>query len=294
VISIQDTGGLALRTGDIDAYIQLLEKWVNRESIGDYMAQGWLALSEMAGVDAATDFEDGVPIVRGSEVLHDIRWGTYGPAWFLPQVVRPIPLGVHQRAGLAAGEDIQQSLSEVRRDLVEKTGLSEEETERMFTADNFNYGMVLKHSEDAESVLTALGICAIGGPGEAGRDIPWLSEIYSAATGFSVTPEELRREGEKQRNMEALLNAREGIMGEDYEPPTLWLEHTEKPIQVDKGDYYATDWFGRRITKDEIYKWMRDYYTERGWDIEKRIPTKEKLVELGLEEFMYIVEPYLA
>jgi len=72
------------------------------------------------------------------------------------------------------------------------------------------------------------------------------------------------------------------------------LEHTEKPIQVDQGDYYATDWFGRRITKDEIYKWMRDYYTERGWDIENRIPTKEKLAELGLEDFGHIVGPYLA
>ncbi|HEY79194.1 MAG TPA: hypothetical protein G4O09_08795 [Dehalococcoidia bacterium] len=47
-------------------------------------------------------------------------------------------------------------------------------------------------------------------------------------------------------------------------------------------------------TKDEIYKWMRDYYTEQGWDIEKRIPTKEKLSELGLEKIVHIVEPYLA
>jgi len=252
VISAQDTGGLELRTGDIDSYIRLLEKWVDREGIGDYMAQGWFAISERVGVDAATDFEDGVP------------------------------------------EDIQQSLSEVRRDLVEKTGLPEEETDRMFTANEFNYGMVLKHSEDAEAVFTSLGTCAGGGPDDPGRDMPGLSEIYSAVTGFSATPKELRSKGERIRNMEALLNVREGIMGEDYEPPALWLEHTEKPIRVATGDLYATDWFGRRITKDEIYKWMRDYYTERGWDINNRIPTREKLRELGLEEFVCIVEPYLA
>jgi len=294
VISIQDTGGLALRTGDIDAYIQLLEKWVNREGIGDYMAQGWFALSERLGVDAATDFEDGVPMVRGNEVLHDIRWGTYGPAWMLAQVVRPKPQEVHHRTSLPAGEDVQRALSEVRRDSVEKGGLSEEEADRIFTADDFNVGRVLKHSEDAEVVCNSLGTCFGGGPDDPGRDIPWLSEIYSAATGFSTTPKELRSKSEKLLNMEALLNVREGIMAEDYEPPTLWLEHTEKPIRVDKGDYYAVDWFGRRITKDEIYQWMRDYYTERGWDIKKRIPTREKLVELGLEEFVYIVEPYLA
>jgi aldehyde:ferredoxin oxidoreductase len=294
VISAQDTGGLELRTGDIDSYIRLLEKWVNREGIGDYMAQGWFAISERVGVDAATDFEDGVPIVRGSEVQHDIRWGNYGPGWMLPQVVRPKPGGVHQRASLSAGENIQQSLSEVRRDLVEKTGLPEEEADQMFTANEFNYGRVLKHSEDAEAVFTSLGTCVGGGPDDPGRDMPGLSEIYSAVTGFSATPKELRSKGERIRNMEALLNVREGIMGEDYEPPTLWLEHTEKPIRVATGDLYATDWFGRRITKDEIYKWMRDYYTERGWDINNRIPTREKLRELGLKEFIRVVEPYLA
>ena len=65
-----------------------------------------------------------------------------------------------------------------------------------------------------------------------------------------------------------------------------------KPIHVNRGDYYATDWFGRKITKDDIYKWMHDYYTARNWDIEMRIPVKEKLEELGLEEFDYIIEPY--
>jgi aldehyde:ferredoxin oxidoreductase len=293
VISTQDTGGLVLRTGDIDAYIQLLEKWVNREGIGDYMAQGWFALSERVGVDAATDFEDGVPIVRGSEVLHDIRWGTYGPAWMLGQVVRPRPQQVHHRTTGPAGEDVQRALSEVRRDLIEKAGLSKEETDRIFTGDDFNFGSVLKHAEDAEAVSNSLGTCIGGGPDDPGRDTPWLSEIYSAATGFSITPEELRSKGERVWNMDALLNVREGIMGEDYEPPALWLEHTEKPIQVDQGDYYATDWFGRRITKDEIYKWLRDYYTARGWDIKNRIPTKKKLTELGLEEFGHIVEPHL-
>ena len=82
-------------------------------------------------------------------------------------------------------------------------------------------------------------------------------------------------------------------MGEDYAPPTLWLQHTEKPIQVDTGDYYATNWFGKRITKDDIYEWMREYYSEREWDVEKRIPTKKKLKKLGLEEYDYIVTPYL-
>lgn len=291
VLSIEDTGGLVLKTGDIDSYIGLLEKWVNRDDIGDYMAQGWSALSERTGIDAATDFEDGVPIVRGSDVLHDIRWGTYGPGWFLAQVVRPRPLQVHQRITAPAGDNIQRALNEVKVDFMEKIGLSEEEVNEIVFENGFNAGAVLKHAEDAEAACNALSVCFGGGPGDPGRDLPWLSEIYSAATGFSITTKELRNMGEKIRTMEALLNAREGIVGEDYEPPALWLEHTLKPLHVNNKDHYATDWFGRRITKDDMYKWMHDYYAARGWDTELRIPSHEKLEELGLEKFNHILEP---
>jgi aldehyde:ferredoxin oxidoreductase len=289
IISTRDIGGLTLRTGDIDSYIQLLEKWVNRDGIGDYMAQGWFALSGRVGIEASEDFSDGVPIMRGGDALHDIRWGTYGPAWFLAQVVRPKPLQVHSRTTMAMGEDIHLSLNEVKSDLIDRMGLSKEEADRIVTGEDFNVGALVKNSEEAEAISNSLGTCFGGGPDDPGRDIPWLSEIYAAATGFNLTPAELRYIGEKQRNMDALLNVREGIMGEDYEPPVLWLEHTQRPIRVDKGDFYATDWFGKRITKDEIYRWMRDYYAERGWDLEKRIPTKGKIEILGLKEFGDII-----
>ncbi len=293
VISRRDTGGLELRTADVDAYISLLEKWVNREGIGDYMARGWYALSERVGVDAATDFEDGVPIVRGAEVLHDIRWGNYGPALFLSQVIRPKPLQVHQRALMPVGRDIHHALHEIRSELIEKIGLSEVEAGQIVTDEGFNTGALLRHTEEAEIVNNMMGVCIGGGPEDPGRDMPFLAEVYAAATGFSATAGELKVMAEKQRNIDALLNLREGIMGKDYDPPQLWLQHTEKPVKVGSGDLYATDWLsGKRITRDDMYTWMRDYYNARGWDTEKRIPTREKLQELGLAEYGYILEPY--
>jgi len=35
---------------------------------------------------------------------------------------------------------------------------------------------------------------------------------------------------------------------------------------------------------------LDSYYEERGWDIQKGVPTKMKLIELGLEKFIEIVE----
>ena len=125
------------------------------------------------------------------------------------------------------------------------------------------------------------------------RDMPMLSDLYSAATGFAITPKELKRRGEVVWNMEAILNVREGILGEDYDPPVLWLQHTEKPVQGEAGDHYATDWLGRRISNNDIYHWLNEYYDERGWDKALKIPSIEKLRELGLEGFTGVVAPYL-
>ncbi|GAJ24319.1 unnamed protein product, partial [marine sediment metagenome] len=35
---------------------------------------------------------------------------------------------------------------------------------------------------------------------------------------------------------------------------------------------------------------LDNYYEERGWDIQRGMPTKSKLTELGLEQFAEIME----
>ena len=100
---------------------------------------------------------------------------------------------------------------------------------------------------------------------------------------MTITPREFLRAGERIFNLEKLLNEREGFTRMDDEIPAVWLQNTEVPLKLRSGDRYLTDWFGNRLTKEDIEKILDDYYEERGWDIEKGLPTKEKLVELGLE-----------
>ena len=45
-------------------------------------------------------------------------------------------------------------------------------------------------------------------------------------------------------------------------------------------DYYRI----RELSREDILLLLNDYYDERGWDVEKGIPTREKLIELGLQD----------
>jgi aldehyde:ferredoxin oxidoreductase len=155
-------------------------------------------------------------------------------------------------------------------------------------------------------VCDLLGVCydphVLGDPM---RDLTWLSELYYTATGIELPPADLRKRGEKAFNLVRVLNIREGFNREDDAVPSIWLQNTERPLILDEslrkfakfasaeGESYLHDHFGRRFSRDDVHRMLDDYYEKRGWDIDRGVPTKEKLVELGLGEFVDIVEEAL-
>lgn len=295
VISQKDTGGLDIKRGDFDSYQKLLGKYINREDIGEYMAQGWYALSEKVGVDAASDWVDGVSIVRNFDTITDARFDGFDQGHGLAAILRPRGQLLSQETMYPAGEDIlketywpewKRSLNDVKR-AYEKMGTPPEAIARAFTTDDFNVGRLEKYAEDAGAVYDSLGICVSGGrfTWNPVRNISLLAEMYSAATGFEMTPQELKKRGEKVWTLEKLLNIREGFTRQDEEVPALWLKNTETPVKIRSGDKYLVDWFGKRVYPTDIKRMLDDYYDERGWDKETGIPTREKLAELGLERY---------
>jgi aldehyde:ferredoxin oxidoreductase len=93
--------------------------------------------------------------------------------------------------------------------------------------------------------------------------------------------------------MEKLSNVREGWTRDDDEIPPQWIRNIEEPLKLRTGNSYLKDWFGRRVKKGAIEELMIDYYDEHGWDQRTGLPTKEKMIELGLKEYMGIVEEFL-
>lgn len=295
-ISKEDTGGLELQLGDMNTYLTLIEKIVKKQDIGALMAQGWYVLAEAFGVDAAEEFKDGCSITKGIDTLVDSRfWPShFTPTMGITNIVHSKGKHTHGATYWPAGPDLSkdtywpetlQSLNDIKRD-TERMGVTKEELNRIFTEDSFNAGTLAKHTQDAEYLYNALGICDCTVHWECDpiRDVPWLSEIYTALTGISVTPREFLRAGERIWNLEKLLNVREGFTREDDQIPSVWLQNTETPVKLRFGDQYLVDWFGNRLNKADIEKMLDDYYQERGWDVTSGIPTMEKLAELDLAD----------
>ncbi|MFC1916490.1 aldehyde ferredoxin oxidoreductase C-terminal domain-containing protein, partial [Chloroflexota bacterium] len=302
VLSREDTGGLELRTGDIDSYLALLEKIIHRQDIGALMAEGWHPLCERLGVNPETDPETECAITKGIDLIVDARSSpgffgipsTTGRAGFTPptglgSIVHPKAKHTHHGSYFPRYE---VSFDYIKRD-AELMGVTKEELNRIFTDHSFNTGRLEKYGGESEYTYNNLGICSSASQflHHPLRDIPWLAELYSAATGFEITPRELLRAGERIVNVEKLLNVREGFTREDDMIPAVYLQNMEIPLQDSEGDRYLTDWFGRRLTREGIEGMLDSYYEERGWDIQKGVPTKKRLIELGLEEFAGIVNP---
>jgi len=290
VLSPKDMGGLELKVGDPDFYLALLEKVVRRQDIGDVMAEGWYTLCEKMGIDPSTDYETGCAITKGVDLLVDARtWpslykqGTgFSPALGLGSVVHAKAKHTHSATYWSSDE---LPISAVIRD-AEKMGLTKEEIHRVFTEDSFDTGRLEKYGGEAETTYNAIGICdtLVHWQYDPMRDIPWLSEAYSAATGLDITPRELLQAGERIFNLERLFNVREGFTRQDDRIPPIYLQNIDTPLPAREGERYLTDWFGRRITREDLESILDAYYEERGWDIKTGISTKDKLTELSLEE----------
>jgi aldehyde:ferredoxin oxidoreductase len=278
IITQKDTDGLELKMGDINTCVKLVEKIARRDGIGDTLARGWFALGEKFGVDPNTDI-DGDQIEKGCSVFMDARLFSLHPATFA-QIVNAKP-GAELHPVTFAPNLPMDRIKEWCRGIA----MSQEEIDRVFDTDDFNTGRFTKHIEDGEAVYLALGNCVRWVGRDQIHSLRRLADLYSAITGIEITAEELKRGGERVWNMGKLLNTREGFTRADDVLPGLWAKAIDEPIKTSTGELRLRDYFGRPITHADFEKMLDDYYDEHGWDVNKGVPAKNKLVELGLEEF---------
>jgi aldehyde:ferredoxin oxidoreductase len=252
ILNKTSTGGLELKFGDADVVIELLHKIARREGIGDLLAEGTRLVSKKLGGGSA----DFAMHVKGLEL----------PAYDSRAVqITGLAYAVANRGGDHMTAYIQGPTFLDIPFLV----IPDSHIEDALVANPDEVHVLV----DLENVLTALdtlGACKFMGlcldSGE------WV-KLVEHFLGRPYNYDDLVKTGEITYNLARLFSVREGISRVDDTLPRRLLEHSlpEGPAQ------------GK--VNENLQQMLDRYYELRGWDKATGHPTREKLAELGLQEY---------
>ncbi|MEM0049170.1 MAG: aldehyde ferredoxin oxidoreductase family protein [Candidatus Bathyarchaeia archaeon] len=249
IIGKSETDGLELRWGDPDIICELVRKIALRIGIGNILAEGVRKAAEIIGRGS----EKYAMHVKGLELpAHDPR---RAKAFGLSMVTSPI--GASHTMGISTFEEFGIPFKGRKVDPFATEGKGE----------------IAKYIQD-ETAAYETGVWCIFVATFCGIPLELYAKLLRAATGIKeIDTQYLLLVGERIFNLERAINAREGIDASyDRMPERI----TKEPILRD--DTKAKG----QVFEEEIM--IKDYYKVRGWN-EKGIPTKEKLKELGLEDY---------
>ena len=242
ILTREDVGDIDLRFGNKEALMACLEAIAERRGFGDLLAEGSRRASEIVGQGS----EEWAMHVKGLEM-----------PGYEPRSLKTMALGLavstrgacHNRSS-AYEADFSSRVDRLKAD--EKRG------------------RITMDGEDFSSVLDSLIWCKF--LRKAFDDFYGESAaIYEHVTGWPMTPEELKRAGERINNLKKMFNIREGWSREDDSLPPRVL-HEKLPTGVVSGV---------GLTRDELDLMIDGYYRARGWTENGLIP-EEKLRDLEL------------
>ena len=260
IITKNDIDGLDLRRGNEEAIMEIMRKIAYREGIGGILADGTERAAERIGKGS----DKFVSTVKGRESGHQMsvpQAGHEGNWWFLGSFTNP-------RGDLTTSTHFSTAQPNPswpieNYDMLEETkkkiyGMGPDQCQSTWEGK----AMMLKWSEDLHSLVDALGLCFFPTHMRLAIGAQRISRLYSAFTGIDVSPEEMMETGDRLFNLFKAHTVRSGMSRKDDCAPGSLPEADQKRM-------------------DSL---LDEYYALRGWDTKLGIPTREKLVSLGLED----------
>ncbi len=253
-----DTGGLALRWGDAQVALTLVEQMIAREGFGALLADGVKRAAAQLGERAAE-----AAIHAGGQELafHDPR---LDPGFALHASVEPNP-GRH-----TAGAQVYYEMYRLW------TRCPELPRPKLLYRKRSKYTSSPEMAAQAVAascytqLYNAAGLCMFGA--FLGVDRLPVFEWLNAALGWELPPEAYMQIGKRIQTLRQLFNLREGV------DPTA-LRANPRVLGIPPLREGANK--GRTIALDQM---IRDYYAAIGWDPETGVPLPETVQALGLRE----------
>lgn len=262
-ITLEDTQGYVPELG-FEATMDLLHKVAYREGVGDVLADAWYGVVDRFHKGS---WEEAVQIKK-LDPPFDIRavlsTETFG------QLVEP--RGGHMNQSISINILGDRTPQQLRRYCAGHIGVPALALERVFAQpDKPSMPRITRWVQDYNAILFSLGVCQRA-PISFQYNTQVCSDFYSAATGLETSPQELLHIGERIWNLQKAFNVREGFRRQDDMAPARWMKD---PLVVEGREVPA-------VPEEAIGRLLDEYYDERDWDLETGLPTREKLVELGL------------
>jgi aldehyde:ferredoxin oxidoreductase len=270
LITKKDTDGIELNWGNAESMIDLLEKILRREGIGDLLAEGSARAAEKIGHGA----EDFVMSVKNQEA----------PA-HMPHVKRSLaliyavnPFGADHMSAEHDPVYTPESYTGRYEQNLRQIGLVNPQPEKVLNREKVNWTLTTQY---ASSALDSIPVCQfVFGPAWTLYNLGELVEAINAVTGWEITIDELMKLGERRLNMMRAYNARDGITRERDTLPKRWFDEPLKggPSEGDHVD--RTEWLTALDT----------YYEMAGWNVFTGNPTRTSLENVGLGWIADIIE----
>lgn len=242
IVTKEDTGGIELKWGDVDAIEALVRMTGSREGLGDLLAQGSRRFGAHFGAE-----EEAVQ-VNGLEVAYHDPRGVSGMALSYATS----PRGACHNQSDYFFVDWGHSHEEIGIEFFSRHAQAEKAAN------------VARH-QDWRTVFNAIVMCIFANV-EPSEQV----KLINAACGLDWTLEDMKEAGERAWNLKRAINIRLGLTAQNDKLPKALL--TPMPDGGSAG--FVPDIEGMLFA----------YYAARGWDEATGKPTREKLIELGLDE----------
>ena len=261
IIDEKDTDGLTLDWGDAGVALELIRKISYREGFGNILAEGCARAADIIGRDSGYYALH----IKGQDLYEPCR-GANG--WALGTMTAT------RGGGHTTGAVVCET----------QPGLNVEKAKEVYGVDNPDKpqdyegkAKMVKAMEVLTRVCNSFGVCIWNSAlwDVEMIDRPQLAELYSAATGWETTVEDLERLTMKQLNLEKAFNLRFTDFDRKDDMPTP--RDLNEPIPTG-------DLAGWKMDEKKYNEMLDEYYDLHGWDTKTSFPTRKALKDLGLED----------
>lgn len=257
LLSSEDTDGLDLRFGNAEAVIRLAEMTGQRKGFGNLIAEGTKVLAEKIGGDALNFAVH----VKGKEFPAHMPHNKASLALAYATVAFGADHVSSNFDGSIASDPIPYQLKSF--------GLHEAQDPYQLNNEKVR---LYWQTQKAFSLFDTASVCCLTFGFWTIYDFNDLTNVINAATGMKTHMLELIEIAERRLMMMRMFNAREGFASSDDNLPRRLFD---EPLKGGISD-------GLTVSREDFERTKELYYEMAGLD-EEGVPTKARLLELGLD-----------